>query len=69
MEQPIIDKVLELTKAEQVIYNLRGKYIKQTLARLEEGDKMSQDVRKIVLDGFNDYCRELTKELGYESRN
>lgn len=60
---------LELTRAEKLIYDLRGKYIKQTLARIElhEG-AMTSDIRKAILDGFNDYCRELTKELGYEAR-
>lgn len=58
-----------LTLDEQImqkIANLRGKYIKQTLSRIEEEKQLSKVIRKAVLDGFNDLYRELYQHLGYE---
>lgn len=44
--------------------NLRGKYIKQTLTNIEEiQGRVSNESRKAILDGFNDYHRELLKIL------
>lgn len=45
--------------------NLRGKYIKQVLQRLEESKLDNKLARKIVLDGINDLMREILKELGH----
>lgn len=50
----------------KAIYNLRGKYIKQTLLRLEEIHRLDPDIRKIVLDGYNDLFREFDKVIGVE---
>lgn len=47
------------------INNLRGKYIKQTLMRLEDIHALSPEIRKIVLDGYNDLYREFHKIVGY----
>jgi hypothetical protein len=46
------------------IDNLRGKYIKQVLTSIEQTNKLDQDVRKSILDAFNEYTRELYKLLG-----
>ena len=43
--------------------NLSGKYSKQALSRLEESSNLNPTVRKIILDAFNDYRRELEKLL------
>jgi hypothetical protein len=48
----------------RIIYNLRGKYIKQTLLRLEELHKLDPETRKIILDGYNDLFREFDKIIG-----
>lgn len=47
------------------INNLRGKYIKQTLMRLEDIHALSPEIRKIILDGYNDLFREFHKIIGY----
>lgn len=43
--------------------NMTGKYAKQTLQRLEDQNLLSKEVRKCVLDGFNDFSREVNKRL------
>jgi len=48
------------------INNLRGKYIKQILSRLEITKSLTPETRKVILDGFNDLYRELHKILEYE---
>lgn len=55
------------TVTEKTLAHLRGKYIKRTLEALERyfaGD-IPKDIRKAVLDGFNDYTRDTLIELGY----
>lgn len=47
------------------INNLRGKYIKQTLLRLEDLRTLTPEIRKIILDGYNDLFREFHKVVGY----
>lgn len=49
-----------------LIKNITGKHIKQTLTRLESQDILTQDIRKIVLDEFNDFCRDLLQEFELE---
>lgn len=45
------------------LINLSGKYSKQALFRLEKVGLNNPDVRKIVLDAFNDYRREMLREI------
>lgn len=47
----------------QTAIGLSGKYSKQALSRLEESAMLNPVVRKIILDAFNDYRRELEKLL------
>lgn len=42
---------------------LRGKFAKQILTRLESDGTMQSSVRKHVLDGLNDYAREVEELL------
>lgn len=49
----------------QTLYNLRGKYIKQILNRLERQGELTPLTRKIILDELNDLMREVMRELGY----
>lgn len=42
---------------------LRGKFAKQILTRLEADGTMQTSVRKHVLDGLNDYAREVEELL------
>jgi len=39
--------------------HLKGKYIKQVLTRIEADGMMTAQVRKNVLDGFNEWGRDL----------
>lgn len=43
----------------------KGKYIKSTLALLEKNDNLDPATRKIVLDGFNNFHRQIQRLLGY----
>jgi|SwirhirootsSR2_FD_contig_21_10239948_length_847_multi_2_in_0_out_0_2 hypothetical protein len=51
---------------EKELINLKGKHIKLVLTRLERIGALNKDVRKIVLDEFNDLTRESLRLLGYE---
>lgn len=44
---------------EQQINNLRGKYIKRVLSKLETLRALSPQERKIILDAFNDLIRDI----------
>lgn len=44
---------------DKYIVKLSGKYSKKALTRLEELDLLTPDIRKIVLDSFADYAREI----------
>lgn len=46
--------------------NLAGKYSKQALFAIENTSTNPKDIRKAILDAFNDYGRELEKLLGGE---
>lgn len=50
----------------EIIQNMTGKHIKQTLQRLEDLGILNQTIRKVILDEMNDFNRDLLKELGYE---
>lgn len=50
------------------INNMKGKYIKQVLTKLESVDKLTSEVRKCILDEMNDMFRELFTVLGYEDK-
>lgn len=54
------------TDTKRQLHNLKGKYIKHLLSKLEELNVLDIIVRKIVLDALNDYAREVNKELGYD---
>jgi hypothetical protein len=56
----------ELALQERELVNLKGKHIKNVLTRLEKIGALSKDVRKIVLDEFNDLTRENLRLLGYD---
>jgi hypothetical protein len=42
---------------------LKGKYVKAALLKLEEKGPLDPEVRKIVLDAFNDMYREFRQTL------
>lgn len=50
----------------QQLNNLKGKYIKQALQRLEVLNAATPQVRKVVLDEMNDLMRDVQRELGYD---
>lgn len=54
----------ELTRRE--LKNLRGKYIKKLLNELERLDVLDIIVRKVTLDAFNDYARDVAKVVGLD---
>ena len=47
----------------QSAVSLSGKYSKQALSRLEETKSLTPAVRKVILDAFGDYRRDLEKLL------
>lgn len=51
---------------EKRLTNIKGKHIKSVLSRLENLGALTQAIRKIVLDEFNDLTRETLRELGFE---
>lgn len=57
---------VELAAQEREIINLKGKHIKSVLSRLERIGALTKEVRKIVLDEFNDLTRENLRLLGYD---
>jgi hypothetical protein len=57
MREVLIDLVLVK------VQDLKGKYAKRTLERLEASDRIDPIIRKFVLDGFNDLFREITLHL------
>lgn len=64
--RPLEEAVMHvhLTATDMKVNNaisLSGKYSKQVLSRLEETGSLTPAVRKAVLDGFNDYRRELER--------
>ena len=56
----------ELAAQERELVNLKGKHVKNTLTRLERIGALTKDVRKIVLDEFNDLTRDNLRLLGYD---
>ena len=42
---------------------LSGKYVKQALTALEVSGTLTPDIRKVILDAFNDYKRDLERLL------
>jgi hypothetical protein len=43
--------------------SLSGKYSKQALARLEAQGILTKEIRKVILDAFGDYRRDLEQML------
>ncbi len=43
----------------------KGKYIKSTLALIEKNGTLDAVTRKTVLDGFNNFNRQIQRLLGY----
>lgn len=65
VEEVIVHPKHENTISERVVDHLKGKYVKRQLVYLENNGLLTLSVRKVVLDTFNDFARELKKELGY----
>ena len=43
----------------------KGKHVKTALMQLERIDKLDATTRKIILDGFNDFNRQILRLLDY----
>ena len=54
------------TIKEQDLVNMKGKYIKSILDRLERLGVLTPFIRKIILDELNDFSRETLRYLGFE---
>jgi len=59
---------MEISTLQKQINNLRGKYIKQILERLESQTIITQQQRKVILDGCNDMIRDILLLFG-DSKN
>lgn len=49
----------------QNIEHHKGKHVKATLMQLERNGKLDPGTRKIILDGFNNFNRQILRLLGY----
>lgn len=49
----------------QAIEHHKGKHLKSTLLLLEKSGKLDTATRKIVLDGFNNFNRQILRLLDY----
>jgi len=58
-----IQDIVALVRA---IEHHKGKHLKQTLMLLEKQNKLDPETRKIVLDGFNNFNRQVLRLLGYQ---
>jgi hypothetical protein len=54
-----MNQIQDQIMSPQMIHHLKGKYVKRLLSRLEELHRLDPDVRKVILDEFNDFVREL----------
>lgn len=50
----------------KIVKNSTGKYAKRTLQQIERSGMLTKELRKIILDNYNDLARETLKQLGYE---
>lgn len=63
-----MDKVVQLVELVELVGQFeqqKGKHIKITLSALERLGRLDPEVRKIVLDGFNNYTRALLRMMNY----
>ena len=44
----------------------KGKHVKTVLLQMERIDKLDPVTRKIILDGFNNFNRQILRLLGYK---
>lgn len=57
----MIEFVIDLIQIQ--VRNMTGKYSKIALAKLEENGTLTPEIRKIVLDSFNDQYRDLERRF------
>jgi len=57
-----VDSVVALVRA---IEHHKGKHVKNTLLLLERTGKLDPGTRKIILDGFNDFTRQIFRLFDY----
>ena len=57
-----IQDIVALVRA---IEHHKGKHLKATLQALERIEKLDPEVRKIVLDGFNNFNRQILRLMDY----
>lgn len=63
---------LDIKELVELVHNIehhKGKYVKATLAALEKMDHLDAASRKIILDGFNNFNRQVLRLLGYTVEN
>jgi hypothetical protein len=58
-------EISDLMRLVQSIEHHKGKHLKATLVGLERIDKLDAETRKIVLDGFNNFARQVLRLLDY----
>lgn len=49
----------------RAIEHHKGKHLKSTLLLLERNGKLDPETRKIILDGFNNFNRQIQRLLDY----
>lgn len=62
-------EIQDLVALVRQIEHHKGKYIKSTLALMEKSGGLTPETRKVILDGFNNYHRQILRLLGYTVEN
>ena len=61
MANPSVEDLVTIIR---VVHHFKGKHIKQLLTELESLGALTPEVRKAVLDNFNEYARSVLLRLG-----
>lgn len=59
-------EVADIVESIRMIEHHKGKYIKVVLSYLEQRGLVDKEIRKIILDAFNNYSRAVQRDLGYQ---
>lgn len=58
-------EIQDIVTLVNAIEHHKGKHVKTVLIQLERGNKLDPATRKIVLDGFNNFNRQILRLLDY----
>jgi len=58
-------QIEDIVRLVREIEHHKGKHLKSTLALLENRGTLDKESRKIILDGFNNFNRQVLRLIGY----